>query len=106
MALASAVQGARHTAQRITWTDAEGDAQDLTGATLTGRRVRIPTGEAAAITGTLVVVAPATAGVFDWAYSAADVAAAGAYRVQFVATYGDGLNDKTLVEKWVVEPAI
>ena len=35
MALSNAVQGARHTVQRITWQDADGDPLNLTGATLT-----------------------------------------------------------------------
>ena len=103
MALSSAVEGARHTAQLITWTDGDGDPQNLTGATLTGW---IRDGSATrAITGTLAV-SDGTAGEFTWAYSAADVADAGIFRVQFVATYGDGLADKTLSVLWVVEESL
>jgi hypothetical protein len=105
MALAEAVQGARHTSQRITWLDAEGDPQDLTGATLTGRLLNRATGTAAAMTGTLTVITP-LAGIFDWAYGATDVATAGVFDAQFIATYADTKNDKTLVEKWVVNRAI
>ena len=35
MALSNAVQGATHTAQQITWADADGDPLNLTGATVT-----------------------------------------------------------------------
>ena len=36
MALATAIQGALHTGQTITWTRTDGTPQDLTGATLSG----------------------------------------------------------------------
>jgi hypothetical protein len=104
MALAAAVQNARHTAQAITWTDGDGDAQDLTGATLTGR-IMAQNGETRAIDGTLAITG-AAAGEFTWTYGAADVADDGSFRVQFVATYADTLNDKTLMEAWVVKPEI
>lgn len=108
MALSNAVQGARHTAQVITWTDTEGDAQNLTGATVTGRLLNLSTYAATAITGALAVTSAAS-GIFTWTYSAADVATPGTYEVQFVATYGSPPNDttdKTLIERWVVERAM
>lgn len=105
MALASAVRGARHTAQVITWADAEGDPQDLTGATLTGRISNRSMNETRLIDGTLTITDAAN-GVLTWAYGAVDVGAAGDYLVQFVATYGDGKNDKTLIEPWRVEREI
>ena len=108
MALSNAVAGARHTSQRITWTDGDGDPLNLIGATLTGRIKSQDGGAAAAITGTLTIV-DGEAGIFDWAYGATDVATAGAYHVQFVATYGAAPNtttDKTIIESWVVEEAI
>lgn len=105
MALANAVQGARHTGQRITWSDKDSDPQDLTGATLTGRILNRQTGQVAAIDGTLTADGDPSAGVFVWSYGANDVATAGVFAVQFVATYGS-LNDKTLIETWVVERAI
>lgn len=105
MALSNAVQGARHTAQQITWTDADGDPQDLTGATITGRILDLYTGTARAIDGTLTATSPA-AGVFTWTYGTTDVATAGEHKVQFIATYADTFNDKTLTERWDVEPAI
>lgn len=60
--------------------------------------------DAAALDGALSIV-DGEAGVFAWAYGDSDVATAGAFRVQFVATYGDKA-DKTLSELWVVEEAI
>lgn len=101
MALASAIKGARHTAQVVVWTDGEGDAQDLTGATLTGR-IAEASGETRLIDGVLTV-SDAAAGQFTWAYGAADVGEPGDFLVQFVASYNDGKNDKTLIEKWRVE---
>mgnify|MGYP000878625180 CR=1 FL=1 len=105
MPLARAVQGARHTAQRISWRDKDGDPQDLTGATITGRIENRKTNTAVAIDGTLLADGDPEDGVFVWSYGANDVATAGVFDVQFIATYGP-LNDKTLVETWTVERAI
>ena len=104
MALSNAVQGATHTAQQITWADADGDPLNLTGATVTARILDLATGTARAATGTMEVI-DAPAGLFSWVYSAADVTTAGAFNVQFTATYGAS-SDKTLVELWEVEAAI
>lgn len=104
MALSNAVQAARHTAQVVTWLDGEGDAQDLTGATLTGRIRNRKTGTERAVDGTLVVTDAAN-GVFTWTYGAADVADDGVFDVQFIATYA-GQNDKTLATRWIVHEAI
>ena len=75
------------------------------GATLSGRRLDLETGQAVALDGALTLVEP-EAGTFDWRYVARAVAAAGAYQVQFVATFDDGLTDRTLAELWIVEPAL
>lgn len=104
MALSNAVQGATHTAQQITWVDGDGDPLNLTGATVTARLLDLATGQARAATGTLEVL-DAEAGLFSWAYGVNDVATAGAFSVQFIASYG-GVNDKTLAELWEVEPAL
>lgn len=104
MALSNAVQGATHTAQRITWADGDGDPLNLTGATITARLLDLATGQARAATGTLEVL-DAEAGLFSWVYGAEDVATAGAFNVQFVATFG-ATNDKTLAELWRVESAL
>jgi hypothetical protein len=47
-----------------------------------------------------------TSGRFTWKYGDEDTATPGTFHVQFTASYPDGLNDKTLVEKWVVERAL
>lgn len=104
MALATAVAGARHTGQTITWTRANGTAHDLTGATLTGTIRNEVAGTVVAITGTLTPTS-ATEGIFTWAYSAADVATAGRYVVQFKATY-TGTYDLSFLEPWTVDTAI
>ena len=104
MSLANAVEGARHTVQRITWQDADGDPLNLTGATLTGRRLDLATGTAAAVDGALAVV-DGPAGLFAWGYGANDVAAPGVYHVQFTAAFGTE-SDKTLAELWEVHPAL
>lgn len=103
--LADAIQAARHTAQLITWDDADGDPQDLTGATLSGRIVSRATGEARDIDGDLEVVT-ALLGTFRWIYGEDDVADAGNFRVQFIAEYAGPTNDKSLYEPWTVHPAL
>lgn len=104
MALSNAVQGATRTVQRITWQDADGDPLNLTGATLSGRIKDLSTSEARNVAGTLTVL-DGPAGLFSWDYGAADVTTAGAFNVQFVATWGTE-SDKTLAELWVVEAAL
>lgn len=103
--LSKAVQGARHTAQRITWRDGDGDAHDLTGAVITGRKRSVITGEETDLDGVLTLVSGID-GIFDWAYGVNDVAEAGLFRVQFSATYGPGMLDRTMQSEWYVEPAI
>jgi hypothetical protein len=56
------------------------------------------------VTGALEVL-DAEAGLFSWVYGVEDVATAGAFNVQFVATFGE-TNDKTLAELWEVEPSL
>ena len=104
MSLSNAVQGARHTAQQINWVDGDGDPLNLTGAAITARLLDLATSTARAVTGTLEVL-DAEAGLFSWVYGVDDVATAGAFNVQFVATFG-AANDKTLAELWEVEAAI
>lgn len=105
MALREAILGATYTAQEITWTKSDGVAQNLTGATLTGRIIDPKTGNARAITGTLTLTTPSL-GVFTWDYSAVDVGTVGAFRVQFKATYSGGEYDLTFETNWLVKRAI
>lgn len=102
MALANAVQHARKRAQTITWKDEDDAAIDLTGATITGIIERA--GVQTAITGALALVTAAS-GIFSWTYSAADVAQAGAFFVQFRAKYSDSLSEISYRTKWTVLPS-
>ena len=109
MALENANQGARYTGQRITWTRSDGSAQDLTGATLSGRikPVNATIAEAFAITGTLTPVTGQEAnGIFDWEYSAADVAHWGTFEVQFKATYAGDNFDLSDPADWAIAKAV
>ena len=101
MALADAVKGATYTQQTITWTNVDGLAQNLTGATLSGTIKDVSTGVVRAITGTLTLVTPAS-GIFLWDYSTADVATAGVFEVQFKATYAGSEYDATIKTGWKV----
>src|ERR1043165_2094470 len=103
MSLSRAIEGARHTGQRGTWTQEDGTPQDLTGATLSGT-IMAQDGTTRSITGTLSITTAAD-GIFTWAYSAADVGTEGRFMVQFKATYGS-LFDLTFPEQWIVEPAL
>lgn len=102
MSLQKAVQGGRYTGQQITWSLDDGTPQDLTGSTLTGTITNQLTGATRAITGTLELVTPAS-GIFSWSYSAADVAEAGDFWVQFTADYGSSLDDVSYRQYWRVE---
>lgn len=104
MALADAIQGAKRPSQEITWTDQDGNALDLTGATITARINR--GGTVTASDGTFTVVTAAS-GIFRWDYSTADVATAGAFEVQFTAAFGSGTTPaKTKKAGWNVLEAI
>ncbi|GIK42456.1 MAG: hypothetical protein BroJett011_62890 [Chloroflexota bacterium] len=106
MALENAIQGARHTTQRITWTRSDGTAQNLTGATLSGTitPVMSPATAAKAIDGTLSLVTAAS-GIFDWEYGAQDVVQWGVFLVQFKADYGVEGYDLSDPAEWTVGKA-
>ncbi len=87
MPLGEALEGARHTAQRITWQDEDGDAWSLVGATITGTIRPERGGTARAITGTMTLVGTGSTGQFDWTYSALDIGTVGVFWVQFKATF-------------------
>lgn len=103
MALANAVQGGLRPSQLITWTREDGDAENLTTATLTGTITNRATTVTRAIAGTLAVT-DAAAGVFRWDYAAGDVSEAGEFDVQFSAAFGTGQSPaRTFVARWKVE---
>lgn len=102
MAIPNAVQGGKRPSPLLTWTDLDGDALDLTGATITGT-ITNEHGESRAITGALTVVT-ADEGVFRWDYSTADVATKGTFNVQFSAAFGvSPTPSKTFNEQWRVK---
>lgn len=109
MALAAAVAGATRPSQIVTWLRADGNAETLTDATVTGKIRDRATGTTRAIAGTLTVTDGA-AGAFRWDYAAGDVATAGTFDVQFVAawTAGPGVQTpaKTFVAQWTVGEAL
>ena len=62
------------------------------------------TNETRAITGALTIT-DEEGGVFTWAYSTADVEAAGNFQIQFTANYS-GVPLKTFVGDWIVERSL
>lgn len=101
-ALPNWVQGARRPSMLITWYEEDSTTPEaLTGATITGFiRYGVTT---IAITGVLTVIDGA-AGQFRWDFSAADVANAGALKVQFVATFGSNPTPaKTFQAEWHIK---
>lgn len=100
MALAAAVKGARHIGQTITFTDDDGTAVNLTGATLTGVIRSLASGATRAIDGTLALATPAS-GIFTWSYGAVDVGTVGKFEVQFTATIS-GNTVISYIHNWTV----
>jgi hypothetical protein len=106
MALSRAIQGSNHTAQSITWKDERGQAVDLTGATITGKKhPHNDSSTVVAIDGTLSVT-NATGGIFTWTYGAVDIGTVGSFLVQFIATYADTTKEKCFKEQFTVEDAL
>lgn len=102
MAIPSAVHGGKRPSPLLTWSDQDGDALDLTGATLSGT-ITDAAGNSRAISGALTVVTAAS-GIFRWDYSTADVATVGAFVVQFSASFGSNPTPaRTFEEKWKVK---
>jgi hypothetical protein len=105
MALADAIQGAKRPSPQITWIDNDNVAFDLTGATITARIKNLTTGVVVESDGEFTVES-ATAGVFRWDYSTADVSEAGIFEVQFTATFGQPPTPaKTLKTYWYIHEA-
>lgn len=104
-ALPNWVQFAARPSLLLTWyREDTTDAEDLTGATLTGK---ISDGiTTRAITGALGLT-DADGGVFRWDLSGADVADHGRLEVQFTATFVSGQSPaKTFKCTWYVEKAL
>lgn len=99
-----AIQGARLPGRQISWSRSDGTSENLTGAVLTARIRNRLTGETREITGVLNVTDP-TNGVFTWAFSSEDVAAAGDFDIQFTANLGS-LAARTFVASWSVLRAV
>lgn len=104
--LAYAVKGAQRPSQIITWLDADGDAVNLSGATITGKMRNVFSGATTVIAGVLTVT-NGSAGEFTWDYDAADVATAGPFVVQFTAAYLSGATPgKTIISDWEVKGSL
>lgn len=100
--LAPAIQNATRPSQIITWTRGDNSPENLTNAVITGKIYDANTNISRAVTGDLSITTAAS-GVFTWAYSAADVLTAGAFEVQFTATFSLAPTvAKTLSERWHV----
>lgn len=85
----TAIQGGKRPSPIITWCDAEGNAEDLTGATITARIFNNTTGTDYTSDGTFTVTDAAN-GVFRWDYGDTDIGTAGQCDVQFTAAFGSG----------------
>lgn len=106
MALADGVQGSRKPGQTLTWLDSSGVPVDLTDATMAGVIRNRKTGAARDITGTLTITDDVN-GVFTWTYSETDVAEAGDFDVQFIASWSTGATPaKTFLSSWRVRTSI
>lgn len=105
MALADGIKGATQFPQSITWTDEDSFPVNLTGAAITGYFRKKGATSSTAITGSLDVF-DAVNGVFTWDYHADDVAAGGHYDIQFIATYGSGEKEKTIITDWIVKDSL
>lgn len=101
-------QYAEYPTLEITWYEYGSTTPvDLTDATITGDiRRGIGGGDVEAITGVLTVTDEA-GGVFTWAFSSADVAQAGNFEVDFIATYSSGATPgRTFTALWRIEAAL
>ena len=106
MALAQAIKDSTRPSQIITWTRGDGEPENLTGATLTGKIRDSGTGETRAIVGDLTVE-NGSLGTFTWEYAAEDVAHAGSFLVQFAATFSSNPSPaRTIASEWYVYEAL
>lgn len=106
MALATAVQGGLRPSQALLWLRDDGSAENLTGATLTGKLSNRDTQQTRPIAGSLTVL-DGPAGSFLWSYAAADVAEAGEFDVQFDAAFAQGPSPaRSFITRWTVAKAL
>lgn len=88
MAASPLFVGETHKPLSVTWLDDLNTALNLSTATLSVRFGGV--GSSASFTGTGTFnVTNAASGLFTYTFSAADVAAAGTWQLQFLATYSD-----------------
>lgn len=87
----------------LTWARADGTALDLTDLTVTG--VLFDGFTRRDITGALALVTPES-GIFSWDPSAADVATAGVFQVEFKAAASGGEYDLTYAALLTIDEAL
>lgn len=83
-------KGDRLPVLRMTLKDSDGVALDLTSASAVTFRMRARAGGALKINAAGSVVAPATSGVVEYAWQAADVDTVGVYDAEWALTYPGG----------------
>lgn len=108
MALPDRVQGATRPAMLITWLREDGTPEDLTGATMTAWMRRARTADAPVeVSGTLAPTANADDGEFQWLVHDDDIAVAGDFDVEIVATFGSAPTvAKTFNTTWTITPSL
>ena len=97
-------EGSTYKGLLLTWTDEDGNPEDLTGATITGRIKDMQTKVARDVAGSIVPTANAAEGEAQWTFHVDDVVA-GKYEVQLKAVRS-GKPWLSFVADWVVEAAI
>ena len=85
MTLSPWVIGQTHPVWALTWQDDTGNPVDLTAATITGK-IAPPSGASVALKNTPAIIT-ANIGRFNYSVAANEVAVAGTYMVQFIATF-------------------
>lgn len=102
MPLRRTTQFSTQIGQRITCVDEDTAAFDLSDATaISGVIENTADGTTRAIAGDLSVD-PDNSDVIIWEMDADDVATAGTFRVQLIATFPGGLVARSIPEQWVV----
>src|SRR3989304_6598147 len=99
MSLPNAIQTSRRPTLAITWLRTNGEPVSLVGATISGVLQNKGNGAETAITGAFAL-SDATNGIFTWDFSAADVATAANFYVQFKALFSDSTFELSLPESW------